>query len=641
MQRSTNEKPDVYLQLFAKIVRHVGKERSLPLFLEAVGKVLKQEENVLRLYWLKCQYGDFSHYVPLQGGSSPTLPWSLLSESLDQEEPIEEDNWLVLPLTGGESFPLLLLVEKKKVEPFGHEEGRLLADLVSEVISEHQYQLSQQQKISRLEAILEIAAQWNKTQEMDALLFQMAAAATKLLDAERASIFLWDKPNKQLVGKPALGVEGGELRVNDESGVVGKVVQQGIPVRIDRQGEQEHIDRSVDKAHDFHTETILCVPLLGSDQKILGAFELLNKKQGDFTDHDKEALVELADHAVIAIENTQQSEHLLNSRKQITQQAASQVQPLIGESAVMRSLQATVDKVAGTELAVLVLGENGTGKEVVSQLIHYQSRRREEPFIAVNCAALPETLLESELFGHEKGAFTGAAESRAGKFELASGGTIFLDEIGDMSLGGQAKLLRVLEDKRIVRVGGAKEIYADVRVVAATNQDLLQMVQEKKFREDLYFRLNVVSLQIPALRDRGDDILLLADYFLQSFCLRARREPLTLDPSAKEIMLGYRWPGNVRELRNQMERIAYLVSEKVVTGEELSMAMGPAADRSFRGDIVSCIQGTLVEATAAFQKSYIQQVIDKSDKNISVAAKTLGVHRSNLYRKMKALDMET
>ena len=181
---------------------------------------------------------------------------------------------------------------------------------------------------------------------------------------------------------------------------------------------------------------------------------------------------------------------------------------LIGESPAIEALRSTIRRVADTELAILILGENGTGKEVVSQSIHYLSRRRDEPFIAVNCAAITETLLESELFGHEKGAFTDAHESRQGKFELASGGTLFLDEIGDLSLGGQAKLLRVLEEKVVVRVGGSKPIHTDARVIAATNQNLAEMVRQKRFRQDLYFRLNVVTLDLPPLRERGDDVML-------------------------------------------------------------------------------------------------------------------------------------
>jgi Nif-specific regulatory protein len=255
----------------------------------------------------------------------------------------------------------------------------------------------------------------------------------------------------------------------------------------------------------------------------------------------------------------------------------------------------------------------------------------------VNCAALTETLLESELFGHEKGAFTDAHEARAGKFELASGGTLFLDEIGDMSLAGQAKLLRVLEEKTIVRVGGSKPIHTDVRVLAATNQKLAELVRAKRFREDLYFRLNVVSLELPPLRDRGDDIMLLAEHFLKEFSRRAGRRTPKFTAAARKRLESHTWPGNVRELRNLMERLAYLSAGDRVEAEELAFILSPtSAAPSVVGAGLA-----LSDATDEFQRKYIQQSIDRSRGNVSQAARNLGVHRSNLYRKMRQLGMET
>jgi Nif-specific regulatory protein len=274
---------------------------------------------------------------------------------------------------------------------------------------------------------------------------------------------------------------------------------------------------------------------------------------------------------------------------------------------------------------------------VVARSIHFGSRRRKHPFIAVNCAALTETLLESELFGHEKGAFTDAHEARAGKFELAAGGTLFLDEIGDMSLSGQAKLLRVLEEKTIVRVGGSKTIHTDVRVLAATNQKLAELVRARRFREDLYFRLNVVSLELPPLRDRGEDINLLAEHFLREFSRRAGRRPPKFTAAARKRLESHTWPGNVRELRNLMERLAYLSSGDRIEPEDLAFILSPAAGTP------SIIDAglTLNDATHHFQENYIKQTIERARGNVSQAAKNLGVHRSNLYRKMRQLGMET
>jgi len=372
-------------------------------------------------------------------------------------------------------------------------------------------------RADRLETMLAILRQWQQTNDMETLLSEMAEAATELFDADRASIFLWDKPNKVIVGRPALGVKSGELRLADTAGVVGQVIQTGEPRRVAEADAAAGIDRAVDKQTGYRTKSLLCVPLNSASGARLGAFEVLNKKNGPFTADEEAALIELASHAAVALESTQQFEQLLSRHERLVELAAQDTL-LVGDSPAIEALRSIIHRVGNTDLAILILGENGTGKEVVARSLHYGSRRRTEPFIAVNCAALAETLLESELFGHEKGAFTDAHESRAGKFELASGGTLFLDEIGDMSLAGQAKLLRVLEEKTIVRVGGSRSIHTDVRVLAATNQNLSDLVRAKKFRQDLYFRLNVVSLELPPLRDRGEDIMILAEHFLRQFC---------------------------------------------------------------------------------------------------------------------------
>jgi Nif-specific regulatory protein len=493
-----------------------------------------------------------------------------------------------------------------------------------------------QRRSQRLHSMLEMTTRWNQSRETEALLDEMAHTSTKLLDAQRATIFLWDKANRQLIGKPALGVAAGEIRVPENAGVVGQVIATGQPQRVDADvaPEQAQINRSVDQQLGFQTRSLLCVPMFDTDGRIVGAFELINKTTGSFTDDDLEALAELAASASVAISNTRHVQHLVSSRKQIADQAAQRVQ-LIGDSARMNELRNTVQRVAKTDLAVLILGENGTGKEVVAQLIHYLSPRRDQVLVTVNCAAITETLLESELFGHEKGAFTDAHEARQGKFELANGGTLFLDEIGDMSLGGQAKLLRVLEEKIVVRVGGSKPISTDVRVLAATNQDLAQLVRDKKFREDLFFRLNVVSLKIPALRERGDDVLRLAQHFLKEFCARSRRDIPRLSPNAEKALLKHAWPGNVRELRNMMERIAYLLEGNTVEAADLAFIMSPKPGDS---DLLD-LDTSLADATGEFQRQFIQRRIKQTRGNMTDAAERLGLHRSNLYRKMRQLGM--
>ena len=249
---------------------------------------------------------------------------------------------------------------------------------------------------------------------------------------------------------------------------------------------------------------------------------------------------------------------------------------LVGRSPAIEALRSTIRRVAATELAILILGENGTGKEVVSQSIHYLSPRREQPFIAVNCAAITETLLESELFGHEKGAFTDAHETRQGKFELAAGGTLFLDEIGDLSLSGQAKLLRVLEEKVVVRVGGSKPIHTDARVIAATNQNLAEMVRQKRFRQDLYFRLNVVTLELPPLASAATTCCCWPITFWPIFATRPIASCSNSRPRPASGWSSTPWPGNVRELRNLMERLAYLLPGDTIEADDLAFILSPA-----------------------------------------------------------------
>jgi Nif-specific regulatory protein len=479
-----------------------------------------------------------------------------------------------------------------------------------------------------------IASRWNQTGQMEPLLVEIAEAAARLLRADRASIFLWDRPNHTLVGRPALGVEGGELRIADDVGVAGQVVHTGLPARTSA-ADQAQINRRVDRQLGYQTRNLLCVPLRGAGGRLFGAFELINKLEGDFSDDDQADLVELAAHAAIALENTQQFEQLLTRHRHIVEQAAEGVQ-LVGQCPAIEALRSTIRRVADTELAILILGENGTGKEVVSQSVHYLSRRRDEPFVAVNCAAIAETLLESELFGHEKGAFTDAHEARQGKFELASGGTLFLDEIGDLSLSGQAKLLRVLEEKVVVRVGGSKPIHTDARVIAATNQNLADMVRAKRFRQDLHFRLNVVTLQLPPLRERGDDVMLLAEHFVADFCRKAHRKPLVFSPAARARLEAHAWPGNIRELRNLMERLAYLAPGDRIEADDLAFILSPDTDATPRVGL----DLPLAEATDAFQIEYIKRHIDRARGNMSEAAKRMGLHRSNLYRKMRQLGMQ-
>jgi Nif-specific regulatory protein len=569
---------------------------------------------------------------------APPLPADLLAEVLDRETAQCRGDWAAAPLAPRDVPVEAIVVHHVRPDETaaGLSALQCLAPVFREALKNVRKRHQNQQRIRRLETVLDIANQWNQTHELEPLLNQMAEAATRLLGADRASIFLWDKPNHCLVGRPALGVKGGELRIPDDRGVVGQVIQTGLPRRVDAAAEPDAVNRQVDAQLHYRTRTLLCVPLRTKSGELFGAFEVINRLSGSFTQEDEDALVELAAPAAVALENAQDRQRLLRTNRQLAEQAAEGTQ-LIGESRTINALRSIVRRVADTDLAVLILGENGTGKEVVARSIHYLTRRRDQPFIAVNCAAIPETLAESELFGHEKGAFTDAKDARPGKFELASGGTLFLDEIGDLSLACQAKLLRVLEEKVMVRVGGSNPIHTDARVLAATNQNLAEMVRSKKFREDLYFRLNVVTLDLPPLRDRAGDILLLAQHFLADFCTRARRKAPELTPAAQQRLEAHPWPGNVRELRNLMERLAYLSTGDRIEAEDLAFILSPRGQPS----LVSDLSQTLADATSHFQTEYIRRMIESSSGHMSHAAERLGLHRSNLYRKMRQLGMET
>jgi len=306
---------------------------------------------------------------------------------------------------------------------------------------------------------------------------------------------------------------------------------------------------------------------------------------------------------------------------------------IIGESVPMKALRQQLALMAATNGRVLIYGESGTGKELVAHAIHSLSARASEPFVEVNCAAIPEDLIESELFGHRKGSFPGALDDKTGKLQKADGGTLFLDEVGDMSLKTQAKLLRSLDEQRFEPVGAATSIQVDVRVIAATNKDLEEEIERGNFREDLFYRLNVIPFYVPPLRQRLEDIPLLADHFVKEFTMSYGRKPKELTPQAYAALQEHRWPGNVRELRNLMERIVIMNPQVRVDARHIPLnpakrSIGERAPERF---------GSLYEVRAAAEREYILKTLDETKGNVTRTAEALGLERSNLYRKMKAL----
>jgi PAS domain S-box-containing protein len=315
---------------------------------------------------------------------------------------------------------------------------------------------------------------------------------------------------------------------------------------------------------------------------------------------------------------------------------------IVGKSDAMRPVFQVINASAAVDSTILITGESGTGKELVARAIHQHSQRKDHPMIKVNCAALPDTLLESELFGHEKGAFTGALSQKKGKFDLADGGTLFLDEIGDMSLKTQAKVLRLIQERCFERVGGTRLVSVDVRIIAATNKDLDEEIRQGQFREDLYYRLNVIQFRVPALRDRPEDIPLLVQHFVNVFYKKEGREPKLFLPEALELLKQHHWPGNVRELRNIVERILIMAPGRTVTCDDIpELQEGYGESRASFPTLQGALAlSTLREAREEFEREFIAQKLGENDWNISRTAEIIELERSNLHRKIKSYGID-
>ena len=338
------------------------------------------------------------------------------------------------------------------------------------------------------------------------------------------------------------------------------------------------------------------------------------------------------DKTVIAVRNALKQRQLEAQNRYLRERVQSKP-VLIGESPVMRELRKQISVAAPTNGRVLVFGENGTGKELIARSVHGQSLRKDGSFVEVNCAAIPEDLIESELFGHAKGAFTGAVASKRGKFEIADGGTLFLDEVGDMSVKTQAKVLRVLQEQKFERVGSTESLGVDCRVIAATNKDLEQEIKAGSFREDLFFRLNVIPFYMPPLRDRREDIPLLVQHFIAEFCSEYGKKLKEPGPSVMDMLAGYQWPGNVRELKNVIERLVIMLAEDVIELSDLPAVLTKKRTEPIEelGDFPS-----LSSAREAYERQFILKKLRENKGNVTKTAEALRIERSHLYRKMKA-----
>jgi Nif-specific regulatory protein len=531
--------------------------------------------------------------------------------------------------------PPLVMVVARPREPFGPSEleyAVAAAHYLGIGLERARRWDEQRQALRHLESLVALGRRLLGERSAGPLLEHLAQDAARLLDCEQADLLLWDQARGELVGRPAAGFPNGERRIPDDTGVAGQVLHTGQVVRLDHAAPDQAGPSAANGAGSPAARSLLCLPLANAGGQRLGVLQVANKTRGPFTARDEATLQELAAHAAAALANVQEREALARRHAPLEGQAR-QASQLVGESTAVRALRATLERVARTDLPVLVLGETGSGKGLIARALHYASLRQHQPFVPVHCGAGVDKLGECELFGHEDGTCSGTPSARPGKCEAAHGGTLFLDEVGDLDSAAQVQLLRVLEEKAFSRVGGAHSVPIDTRVVAATRQDLTEAVRAGRFREDLYYRLAVVTLELPPLRQRRPDVLPLAEHFLEEFCRDAGRRPLKFTAEARRRLEQHDWPGNVRELRNLMERVAFLCPADRVEAGDLTLLARPEEPERFA-------ELTLAAATDAFQREHISRAIDRAHNNMSEAAKLLGLHRPNLYRKMKMLGME-
>lgn len=494
----------------------------------------------------------------------------------------------------------------------------------------------------KLPAILEICQKMSAEKELAALLHLIAKEAARLMEADRASIFLLDRNKNELWS--IITLDGTQIRFDARLGIAGAAALTGQTINVEDAYKDPRFYRGIDGRTGYRTRSLLVVPLRSHEGNVIGTFQVLNKKDGVFNQYDEGIAELLGAQIATAIETVQLVEELNRHREELLQENTQlliavekkfSTQNIIGTSPQIQNTVRLIEQISDSSVNILITGESGTGKELVAKTIHYNSPRARSPFVALNCAALPESLVESELFGIEKGVATGV-ERRIGKFETANGGTLFLDEIGDLSLSAQAKILRALQEGVIERVGGRKEIPVDIRVLAATNKDLESEIKKGNFRRDLYYRLKVIHIEMPALREIPEDIPLLANSFLNKYCLEMGKEPKKLTPGALRYLMKYSWPGNVRELENRIKRLVVLTPRKVITEEDLSDDIRSASEKAPLPKAQS-----FKEAVEELEKRLISEALQMCRQNQMQTAKALGLSRQGLIKKMKRYGIKT
>jgi len=509
------------------------------------------------------------------------------------------------------------------------------------------YHLARQleRRMQELAVLYDISSSLNAMREVDELLAFTTTKISELIGAEAVSILLLEG-NELYV--PQINSTGSNDRIlidnhrfSVQQGICGWVVQKGEGVIINNARDDARYDPRVDDLGVRQLRSIVCTPLK-SKRAIIGVIALKNKLDGGFSREDFNLLNALAGNLAISLENARLYQELkeakerLNAENIILRQEVERrykFDQIIGNTPKMRKVFDLLEKVIDTSTTVLIQGETGTGKELIARAIHYNSPRRDRRFVYQNCSALPDTLLESELFGYKKGAFTGATTDRKGLFEIADGGTIFLDEISETSPAMQAKLLRVLESGEIRPLGDSNYKKIDARIISATNKDLKKEVEAGRFREDLYYRLNVFPIVLPPLRERKEDIVLLVDHFIKKFSQRMNKTIQGITKEALEALLNYPFPGNVRELEHEIERAVIMAPDSSFI--DIHMLSDQISKRDKLVSLALSKQGTLKESIERVEKYMIEQALTAHKGNKSKVAKELGLSRVGLQKKMK------
>lgn len=492
----------------------------------------------------------------------------------------------------------------------------------------------------RFETLIEINELINTDfQDGRSLLTRILDSATRLSGGEASSLLLLNPDDGKLYFEIALGTKGPEVSsfsLSMGEGIAGWVAEHNRSLLVNDVSSDERFFPEISRKIGFTTKAILAVPMRLKNHCI-GVIEIINKRDGlNFSQEDLQWLEIFANQAAIALQNAKEYERLVgeleNLKSRLEPLADASFHTFIGSGRKISEKLDLAKKIGKTGSSVLILGESGTGKELFAEQVHLSSTRAQDPFIRVNCAAIPESLIESELFGHVKGAFTDAFQDRTGRFEMANGGTLFLDEIGELPLATQAKLLRVLQNGRFERLGSSESIFVDVRIVAASNRDLEAAMDHGTFRQDLYYRLNVLPLAIPPLREHPDDIPDLANYFLQRSG-GAERGIRGFSNEALEALLSYRWPGNIRELENTIERAVVICKDRYIGPEDLMLpGSGSETSDAYRDK-------SLKEAVWQFKRHFISSSLEAHNWNQTETAKAIGIQRTYLSKLIKELEI--